>query len=149
MNRYWTLTPAGAWTFTSYSATFTYVDADVDGIADESNFAVRKLASGTWNSPPGGSTPNAAGNTTAGADFTAFSDYAIGEAAGVQQGILRVTKVLPNNSGGTTTCDQYSFTIDADARTVSVAAAPVTTRAPTSRSLAARSSASMSTSAAL
>ncbi|MFC1860963.1 hypothetical protein ACFLYL_01610 [Chloroflexota bacterium] len=45
VNRYWTLTKGGAWNFSSYNASFTFVDADKDGGTDWTKFLLRKYAS--------------------------------------------------------------------------------------------------------
>ncbi len=77
VNRYWTLTRTGSWTFTSYDATFNFVTGDVDGGATAGNFVVRKYSSGAWSLPPSGVT--AAANSTTGKAFKSFSDFAVGE----------------------------------------------------------------------
>ncbi|MBM2824991.1 MAG: hypothetical protein HW402_655 [Dehalococcoidales bacterium] len=76
VNRYWTLTYGGTWTFTSYNATFTFVSGDKDAGVNTSVFAVRKYTSGTWSAPPGGVTTAAL--STTGVGFTAFGDYVVG-----------------------------------------------------------------------
>lgn len=46
-NRYWSLTQAGI-TFTSYSATFNFAAADLDGLANTSDFQIKRLNGINW-----------------------------------------------------------------------------------------------------
>lgn len=47
-NRYWSLTNSGI-AFTSYSATFNFIAADVDGAATPANFQVKRLNGTVWS----------------------------------------------------------------------------------------------------
>jgi hypothetical protein len=48
VNRYWSFTKVGSWTFTSYDATFTFVATDVDAGTNTSQVIVRRY-DGAWN----------------------------------------------------------------------------------------------------
>src|SRR5207248_1878735 len=49
VNRYWTLTSGGGITFTTFSATFTFVAGDVDAGATTANFIVRRWSGSAWS----------------------------------------------------------------------------------------------------
>ncbi|KAF0164699.1 MAG: Uncharacterized protein FD157_1863 [Rhodocyclaceae bacterium] len=81
-NRYWSLWSAGdTISLTSYSATFTFVAADVDGGATPTSFDIGKYASTTWTLP----TPVTATATTTGVTgivgpLSTATDFVVGEA---------------------------------------------------------------------
>jgi hypothetical protein len=77
VNRYWTISNAGA-AFTTYNATFTFANSDLDAGANPNFFAVRKYDSPTWSSPVTGTRT---GSTTQATGMTSFSDFAIGQAS--------------------------------------------------------------------
>ena len=82
VNRYWTLTKGGNWTFTSYDVVFHFVTADVDVGASTSNFHVERFSNSAWTVPTIGtvtaSSAQATGLTTFGTPATA-SAFAVGE----------------------------------------------------------------------
>ena len=88
VNRYWSLTN-NATTFTSYQPTFNFVATDLDGLADFSNFSVRRYDGINW------------GSTTIGTR-TATSTQITGElSANLPDGLLRDFQIgeLINTSG--------------------------------------------------
>ena len=82
VNRYWTLTKGGNWTFTSYDAVFHFVTADVDIGANTGNFHVERFSNNAWTLPATGTltatSAQATGLTTFGTPTTS-SAFAIGE----------------------------------------------------------------------
>src|SRR5205823_1002153 len=75
VNRYWTLSPGGGLTATTYSAIFTFAASDLIGSPNTSILRVRRWISPTWTAP----TSTTSTSTTATAAFaTSFGDYAIG-----------------------------------------------------------------------
>jgi uncharacterized repeat protein (TIGR01451 family) len=74
------LTP-GALNFTTYNATFTFVNGDIDGGANTANFIIARKSGGAWTRPAmGAKNPNdttATGITQA----VGFGVFAIGEVA--------------------------------------------------------------------
>jgi hypothetical protein len=91
LNRYWTLTN-GAVAFTSYTAAFTYVAADVDANADPLAFIATRYAGGAWNpTTEGGVT---ATSITINAE-TGFGDFAAGETLGYNSGLGRFNAYDP------------------------------------------------------
>ena len=80
VNRYWTITSGGGLVFTTYSAAFTFANpGDLDAGTLTTGLQVRKL-SGTWATPPGGSTSTT--TTATGTAFTSaqgFGDFAVGQ----------------------------------------------------------------------
>jgi hypothetical protein len=76
VNRYWTLTPGGSLAAT-YSATFNYASANVDGSAAASSFIVRRYLSATWSPVTVSGTPTVTATTISG--VSGFGDFAIGE----------------------------------------------------------------------
>jgi hypothetical protein len=85
VNRSWNLTRGDGLTISLYDAAFTYAASDIDGGANEAGFILRKLTSGTWTSPPGGSSVNTGTHTITGTGFTDLSDFAVGESVGSLQ----------------------------------------------------------------
>jgi uncharacterized repeat protein (TIGR02543 family) len=75
VNRYWTLTPTGSPSFTSYDATFAFAAGDVDAGASPANFLVRRY-SGSWNAATAGTRT---ATSTQATGLTAFGDFAIAE----------------------------------------------------------------------
>lgn len=75
VNRYWTLTPTGSPSFTSFDPTFSYPATDVDGGANPAVFLVRRYSAG-WNSATIGTRT---ATTTQATGVTGFGDFAIGE----------------------------------------------------------------------
>ena len=80
VNRNWTLTPGGLLTFTSYDATFTFLNSDVDAGATPANFIVGRKSGAEWTYPTVGAanptSTSATGITSAGG----FGAFVIGEA---------------------------------------------------------------------
>ncbi|MEK7353700.1 MAG: hypothetical protein AABZ77_04235, partial [Chloroflexota bacterium] len=74
VTEYWTLTNSGI-SFDSYSATFTFVAADIGGSANTSQFFVGKY-SGGWTYPTMGARTS---TTTQATGLTSFSDFVVGE----------------------------------------------------------------------
>jgi hypothetical protein len=75
VNRWWTLTPTGAPSFSAFDGTFTFAPGDVDGGAVPSNFLVRRWT-GTWAATNFGART---ATTTQALGVTGFGDFAIGE----------------------------------------------------------------------
>ena len=75
VNRYWTLTNGGL-TFTTFSATFTFVAADLDGSTNTALFMVDRYSGGAWGAPETG---NRTATTTQATGLGDFGDFAIGE----------------------------------------------------------------------
>ncbi len=75
VNRYWTLSNSGI-SFTTYSATFTFVAGDIDAGATPSAFIVGKYLSGSWSTPAVGTRTGTTTQITGVADF---GDFQIGE----------------------------------------------------------------------
>ncbi len=74
-NRWWSLVPVGAPTFTNFDGTFAFNAADVDGGANTANFLVRRY-SGGWTSPVTGTRT---ATSTQATGLTAFGEFAVGE----------------------------------------------------------------------
>ncbi|MES1260047.1 MAG: hypothetical protein ABUL71_05575 [Gemmatimonadota bacterium] len=98
VNRYWTFTKGGAWTFTNYAATFTFVAGDVDAGATTGNFVVRRYNAGAWTTTTIGT--RKATNTQATATV-ASGDFAIGEATATSTAVN--TSATPATSGTSVT----------------------------------------------
>ncbi|HYR75689.1 MAG TPA: Calx-beta domain-containing protein [Pyrinomonadaceae bacterium] len=99
VNRSWNLTRGGGLTLSLYDASFTYAASDIDGAANEANFILRKLTSGTWTAPPGGSSVNTGTHTITGTGFTDLSDFAVGEAESADLQVTNSDSPDPVNSG--------------------------------------------------
>jgi hypothetical protein len=82
VNRSWTLTNSGV-TFTTYTATFTFVAGDIDAGAASGNFNVSKLTSGTWSVQTIGTRT---ATTTEASGIAAFGQFQIGESGKVWTG---------------------------------------------------------------
>ena len=82
VNRYWTLTKGGNWTFATYDVVFHFAAADVDVGADTSNFHVEGFSNGAWTVAATGTltatSAQATGLTTFGTPTTS-SAFAVGE----------------------------------------------------------------------
>ena len=76
VNRYWTMTPTGSWSFSSFGATFTFVAGDLDGGANTANFVIRRYSGATWSTTTTGTLTSTTSQATS---VTAFGDFAIGE----------------------------------------------------------------------
>jgi hypothetical protein len=75
VNRYWTVSKDAALTFTTYSATFTFVAGDIDAGADWNNFYIGKK-DGSWSQPTVGART---ATSTQATGMTSFSDFVVGE----------------------------------------------------------------------
>ena len=82
VNRFWTLANSGV-IFTTYSATFTFVNGDIDAGSTTANFNVSKLTSGTWTIQTIGTRT---GTTTQASGISAFGDFVIGESGKIWNG---------------------------------------------------------------
>ncbi|MFZ4619625.1 MAG: hypothetical protein ACOYNS_03640 [Bacteroidota bacterium] len=82
VNRSWTMSNSGV-TFTTYSATFTFVPGDIDAGASTGSFNVSKLTTGTWNVQTVGTRTAV---TTQATGIAAFGDFQIGESGKVWSG---------------------------------------------------------------
>ena len=90
VNRYWTLTNSGT-LFTNYTATFTFVSADLDAGANTNALVAGRFASATWTYPTTGTrTPN----STQATGLTAFGDFQLGEAG--TPSVVLVKDVTPS-----------------------------------------------------
>src|SRR5206468_6094713 len=76
VNRYYTLTPSGSPTFTTYDATFNFVASDVDGGATPASFVIRRWDGSTWHATTTGTLTATSSQATG---VTSFSDFAIGD----------------------------------------------------------------------
>ena len=77
VNRAWTLTNSGIVT-PAYSATFTFLPADLQGSANPANLIVAKNTSGTWSKPAVGTRTSTSTQATG---LGAFSQFLLGEIA--------------------------------------------------------------------
>ncbi len=75
VNRYWTLTPDINLVFTTYSATFTFVDGDKDAGVNTSNFIVKRYSSGWFSTTTG----SQLANSTQATGMTGMGDFVVGE----------------------------------------------------------------------
>jgi hypothetical protein len=77
VNRFWTLTAGGGLTATSYTATFTFVTADLVGSPNTAVLVVRRFfGPSTWTA---GTSPASTSTTVTGGFTVTFGDYAAGE----------------------------------------------------------------------
>jgi len=116
VNRYYTLKPTGSPTFGTYDATFNYAAADVDGGANTAAFEVKRYDGASWD----GSTPGTrTATSTQATGFTAFSDFAIGEAALTSYTIVSTAgpggSIAPSGSTSVPAETDQTYTITPDA----------------------------------
>lgn len=76
VNRTWTLSNTGVAGFTSYSPTYTFQSADVDGAANTANFQLSRYSGSTWSAVTAGT--RTANSTQATGEIT-FGKVQIGE----------------------------------------------------------------------
>ena len=81
VNRIWTLINTGVTGFTNYDATFTYANADNDGIASPANYVVRRYENSVWSSTTASGTSTSSNTSVSG--ITSFGDFTIGETTGL------------------------------------------------------------------
>ena len=74
-NRFWTLTNSGI-TFTTYSATFTFVAGDLDVGVNTSNLVVEAYSGGAWTPLTSGTRTSTSTQATG---IGSFGDFAVGE----------------------------------------------------------------------
>ncbi len=79
VNRYWTLTEGGGLAFGSYTATFNYNAADLDGGVTPDDFVAQRYSGGAWFNTSLSSTVSPTSTATAIEGETGFGDFAIGE----------------------------------------------------------------------
>ena len=77
VNKNWTLTNDALAGFGTYSAAFTYTNADIDGISTPANYLVKLYNGATWSSITTSGTPT--NTATAATGISGFGDFAIGE----------------------------------------------------------------------
>lgn len=94
VNRYWSFTN-NATTFTSYQAVFNFAPGDLDGLADFSNFSVRRYDAINWASSTTGTrtatTTQITGETIANLPNGQLREYQIGELINTSGVFNRVT----------------------------------------------------------
>ena len=83
VNRYWTLTPGGSLTFTSYNPTFNFVAGDIDSGATTGNFIIGRKNSGTWTYPTVGTRTATSTQATGITQANGFGEFAVGEASSI------------------------------------------------------------------
>jgi hypothetical protein len=105
VNRYWTLTNSGI-TFTSYSATFTFVAGDVDGGANTANFIAGKYNAG-WSYPTVGTKT---GTTTQITGATSFGDVQLGESGAANMTLAEAVSPSGTQPPGTDLAYITTFT---------------------------------------
>jgi hypothetical protein len=76
LNRYWTLTPSSAPSFTSFDAVFAFGASDVDGGADPLAFAARRWDGSTWSALTTGTRTATSTQVTS---VTALGDFALAD----------------------------------------------------------------------
>jgi len=111
-NRYWTLTNGGI-TFTTYTATFTFVTGDLDAGVDTSRLAVQTYSGGTWSPLVIGTRTSTSTQATG---IATFGDFALGELAGIALDHFVVTAPATATAG--TAFDVTVTAVDAVGNTV-------------------------------
>jgi hypothetical protein len=79
VNRYWTLTTPTTGslpTLGSYSATFNFLSADVDGGANTGSFVIKRYSGGSWSATTTGTLTSTSSQATG---LTGFGEFAVGE----------------------------------------------------------------------
>ena len=84
VNRYWTLTPGGSLTFTTYNPTFTFVAGDIDSGATTANFIIaRKDTLSVWSYPTMGTKTATSTQATGITQANGFGTFAVGETSSI------------------------------------------------------------------
>jgi len=83
VNRYWTLTPGGSLTFTTYNPTFNFVAGDIDSGATPANFIIARKNGGTWTYPTMGTITATSTQATGITQANGFGAFAVGEASSI------------------------------------------------------------------
>ena len=120
VDRYYTLSSADGLTFSTASATFTFIAADVLNSAATGSFIVEKYAASSWTHPTVGTLTDTSSQATG---LTSFGDFAIGEASAIP--LLTISSSLASFGNvcvnTTTTPNTFAITganLTADAVTV-------------------------------
>ena len=114
VNRFWTLTPSGSPTITSFDATFAYEAADVDAGANPANFALRRFAGGSWAALTAGTLTATSSQATA---VTAFGDFAVGQTVSytITASGGALGSIAPNGAVGVASGTNQAFIITPNA----------------------------------
>jgi fibronectin-binding autotransporter adhesin len=115
VNRYWTLTPDGAFAASGASATFTFLAGDVDGGAPTAAFVVRRY-NGGWSATTTGTRTATSAQATG---LSAFGDFAIGENVTDHYAVTAATPQTAGVAFNTTVTAQDIFnqTVEGDSTT--------------------------------
>lgn len=104
VNRYWTLTNV-ATTFTTYSATFTFVTGDLDAGTNTNLFLIKRYAASAWSSTTIGTKT---ATSTQATGLTGFGDFVIGQAGNLLNNFL-----ISFGASASSTCVAKNITITA------------------------------------